>query len=605
MADNTIKQKIVLNADEYSSTVKKVNTEMKTATDDINKSLTGTSKVLAQNEDQTKKWGKTVGDELMKVGKQFADNLKTGAKAITLDAGRAAIKQAGHDAIGMAFSFSKAFAEIKSKSNASETDLMKWRKSLMQISTDVGSNMDSMAQSFNEMFSSVKDPQELLKIMESVGKAAAMGDGDATKVSGSVMSRLQGEGREVNNKNVMDVLGGQDLLRRNGSGFKDLSAAQDAMGSISGADIKKSKLSERDLAAILAGASKTGSDSATSTKGVAELLGMSNNGLMQGSKLAGILGTGSLTDKNGKFDISKLGGGKAMAGINSLGKNDNERLEVFKSISGMSAEGSEATFNMIKHFKELNETFQQTEHDLKSFDQSAAEGADNLENTYKKFENGLITGVTDILGGFEKPMKSLLKGDVGGAIGGLGGALGQAGKGIAEHPMLVAGGIATTAIAGSLITSLLGKMGGMGGAAGLAAGVAKGDSLKAAGVTPVYVTNASEIGGGGGPGAALGSGMGFMGKLGMVGGAGAAGVAVGTGINYLSDKYGGKNASGQDYGLVEKGIAKIIPEFLGGMSSEQYKQNYTQKVEVEIISKDPAYSGIPRAKDNQRDSRSQ
>lgn len=622
MADNTIIQKIVLKIEEYSANIKKINSETKTATDDMNKAVTGNSKVLQQNEEQVKKWGKSTSDELSKVGKQFTENLATGAKAMALDVGRSAIKKAGGDAIAMAFSFSKAFAEIRSRSNASETDLNKWQRSLMQISANVGSNMDSMAESFKDMFSSVKNPDELLKIMDSIGKAAAMGDGDATKVSGFVTSTLKGQGRAVNKANVDDVLGGADLLRRNGSGFKDLDSAMGAMGSIDGQSMKAAKLSDRDLASIIAGATKTGVDTATAVKGVKGLLDVNAAGDL--SALGGILGVGSLKDKKGKLDISKLAGATAST---MKGKNDTESLTLFKQMTaqaGLSDEAAVATFHMIRNFKDLNETFQKTENDTKSFAQSAQEGADNLEQSYKKFDNTLILGVTDILGGFKKPFQDLLGGKFGSAASGLGGALKQAGSGMLDHPAIVTGAIATTAIAGSLIKSLapgiFGKA--IGGGADLVKGVGIGSALKSAGVTPVYVVNAGDIGKdqstlpseiakimGGGAGSAAGavvSKMGFMGKLGLVGAAGAAGYGVGTLANdYLDEQGLQKNKYGQTSSGLERGLAKINP-FL---SSEDYQDTYgeakgtAQKVEVEIKLEADGFSARPTSKGMNRDGR--
>jgi hypothetical protein len=623
MSNNEIKQKITLDASEHISTLNKVNANVKSAMTDMSNALTGNSKTVAQNEAQIKQWGKSATDALEKYSKEMKSNLALGTKALTLDLGRDAIKQSAKDAISMAFSFSKAFAEIKSRSNASESDLQRWRKSIMKISADTTANMDSMAESFKDMFSSVKNPQELLKIMNSIGQAAAMGDGDATKVSGFVMSTLQGQGREVNTGNVNDVLGASDILRRNGKGFGNIQDAMGAMGSISGQDLAKSKLSERDLASILAGATRSGSEKGAAIKGIGDLISSSNNGLMEGSVLASVLGTNKLTDKSGKFDITKLGGkGSYQKLLGYGGGDENKAREVFAKISGLSAESSNAIFNMVKNFKALNETVQASEKDQKAFSKSAEEAKDNLMNSYSGFKNTLIAGVSDILGGFEKPLKELMKGNLGGAVSGAGSAINQALGGIMDNKMLVAGSIATVFGGGALIKSLLSSATG-GKVGGLAAGVGMGAALKNMGVEPVYVVNASEIGkefsltkngiadilgvGGAAAGAGAAGGASKLGFLARM--AAFAGTASATGVGALATGgaaglatlAGGVGVAG----AAGYGVGSLLNDHtpLGGIGEWAYdKMNpEPQKVIVEIHSKDPAFMAIPKGSDNARD----
>jgi len=619
MSEKNLTQKVSLDSSKYVEGIKKANTETKSATTEMNKSMTENSKVMAQNESQVKKWGQSVSKEFEDYGKKMKENIGLGARALTLDLGSKAIKKAASDAVEMAFSFSKAFAEIKSRSNASEQDLQKWKKSIMQISGETTANMDSMAESFKDMFSSVKNPDELLKIMGVIGNAAAMGDGDATKVSGFVKSTLQGQGRAVNLANVNDVLGASDVLRRNGNGFKDIDDAMEAMGSVSGQSLQKSKLSEKELASIMAGATKTGSSKENSIKAISDLISISNNGLTEGSVLASVLGTNKLTDKSGKFDISKLGTKGAYQRLLGYGGGDeNKAREVFSKISGLSAESSDAIFNMVKNFDELNGTVKQAGKDQKKFSESAEEAKDNLVNAYSGFKNKLITGVTDIVGGFEKPFKSLLKGNIVEAMSETPGAIGKGMKGVAEHPGLVGAGLLTVAGGGMLLKNVLSKIG-IGG--GLASGVAEGKALEKAGITPVYVVNGSEIGKNfktsfeeamnNSTTAATGAGakgMGLLGKLGMVAGAGLLGAGAGSLIDEYATDNGTTNKYGQKYNVFEKGMAKLVPESLGGMSKEEYEDTYgskSQVVKVEIDVKHPGFMARPTAADNARDARVQ
>lgn len=605
--DNVTLQTIRIDVDAASANIKKLNNDLKTALNDNNKSLNDSSKSFRQNETQIKSWGESAAAQLKKYGEASLASIKLGAQAMTLDLGRSAIKSAAGEAVNMAFSFSKAFAEIKSRSNASSQDLEKWRNSLMQISVDTTANMDSMAESFKDLFSSVKNPDELLKIMGSIGDAAAMGDGDATKVSGFVSSTLKGQGREINKTNVDDVLSGTDLLRRKGNGFSDFNDAQKAMGSVSGLDMKKSGLSERDLASMMAGATNAGMEKEAAVKGIAEIIAMSNDPTKKGAVLAGVTGNRDL-HTNGKLDLSKIANGNTFKQLMHYGNGDeNSASSNFAEISGMSKEASDALFTMSKNAAAVNSAFKDAEEDTKTFGQSASEAKDNLQNAYRGFDQSLIKGVSDIFGGFEKPMKDLLQGKVGSAAGGLASAGDQALKGVGAHPALALGAVATLFAGGALLKGVLGKIPGL----GMAQGAAQGQVAKAMGAEPVYVINAQEIGDdvGGSTGRIMspfGAAIRGIGSgIGQAGLAAGIGIAVGEVINGYLESHQTENAAGQKYTSVEKGIAKVIPEFLGGMTKSQYNDTYNNDkvIQVELKSKDKHYDIVPSAGHLPRDGR--
>lgn len=127
------------------------------------------------------------------------------------------------------------------------------------------------------------------------------------------------------------------------------------------------------------------------------------------------------------------------------------------------------------------------------------------------------------------------------------------------------GSMGALGMGGLLAGGLLGAGGkGLGGILGLGGGVAKGLALQeGTGVTPVYVTNASEIGKDGlldkliGPGASVQAG-GVLGKLGKVG-AMAGTVGMGAGVGMLGYEAG-----------------NLVSEMMGGSLSEredEYKKN--------------------------------
>ena len=601
--DNVTLQKIQIDVESATTNLRKLNNDLKTLLTDNNKSLNDSSKSFKQNETQIKSWGESATDQLKKYGEASLANIKLGAQALTLDLGRKAINASAKDAINMAFSFSKAFAEIKSRSNASTGDLEKWRSSLMQISVDTTANMDSMAESFKDLFSSVKNPDELLKVMSSIGDAAAMGDGDATKVSTNVKATLQGQGREVNKANVDDVLASSDVLRRKGDGYGNETEALGAMSGIRGQDIANSGMSMRQVANYMSAASKT-SGGAVGGDVIKTLLAGSSTLESQLKLQAGL---GLKAGKNGKLDLSSLGGAEYSKKVMSMGSNDQIRRLSLKGITGASDDVVQAFLNIAKDGSKFRDSLNDAQTDTQTFAESVAGATDNAENAYKKFNNTLIKGVSDIFGGFEKPTKDFMQGNVASAAGGVMGAGDQALKGIGAHPGLVAGALVTSLAGGALLKGVFGKIPGL----GMAKGAAQGQVAKAMGANPVYVINAEEIGED--VGDATGKTMSPFGTalkgigsgLGGVAAAAGIGFAIGEVINGYLDSHQRENASGQKYTSVEKGIAKVIPEFLGGMSKDQYNDTYNneKKIQVELVSKDKHFNIVPSGNQLPRDGR--
>lgn len=625
--DNVTLQTIQIDTAQASDNLKKLNNDLKTLLGDNNKTLADSSKSFKQNETQVKQWGESATDTIKKYGQAALANIKLGAQALTLDLGRTAIQSSAKEAVNMAFSFSKAFAEIKSRSNASAQDLQRWRSTLMQISVETTANMDSMAESFKDLFSSVKNPDELLKIMNSIGNAAAMGDGDATKVSGVVKKTLQEQGREINAGNVNDVLASSDVLRRTGNGYKDETAALGAMGGIRGQDISNSGMSMRQIANMMSAATQA-SGNVVGGDAIKTLLA-GNSDLETRVKLQA--GLGLKSNANGQLDLSSLGGSQYSKTVMGMGSTDEMRRMSLKGITGASDDVVQAFLNIAKDGSKFQEALKTAQIDTKTFGESAAQSKDNLENAYKGFDQSLIKGVSDIFGGFEGPLKDLLHGNVGSAVGGAGGAIGQSLEGIGKHPALVAGALATTFAGGALLKGIFGRIPGM----GLAKGMAEGQIAKKMGAEPVFVVNASEIGdsGAGATGTAVGAamspfgavlkglGMAFLGTVGAVGAGAALGYAGGKMVNgYLDENTTEENKYGQKSNAAERKIAQWLstPEQYnevygdggGGHSGGNVQRNPNKhqdphKVVFEVHAVDTTLKVVPKAGHLQKDSRTQ
>lgn len=214
------------------------------------------------------------------------------------------------------------------------------------------------------------------------------------------------------------------------------------------------------------------------------------------------------------------------------------------------------------------------ERDLPVAIANAADQASRLKNTLRESAEGFARPINDTI---SRAIKHLLDAKVQGGLGLSGGQLvGGAAAG-------AAGVYAMSRILPGAIGRIVGRTG------GVAAGVAQGKALQAAaGVTPVFVTNASEIGAGGGAASLLGTGgaaaggaaaVGLLAKLknltaigaligtapiglagagavaGGVGLAGAAGYGVGTGIYKLSLE------GNQGGAAIGAGVARVLAFF--------------------------------------------
>lgn len=641
-----IDQKVTLDVKDYVKNVKEANTAAQVATDDTSKKLLENSKAFAQNEKQVKTWSQTMQSEFTKFKKSFTDNLATGAKAVTLDAGFKAMHKAAGDAISMAADADEKFAELKSRISGTDDQMQKYRNTINKTAVDTKTNLASMEDAFISLSDSA-DPAQIQKFMESIGNATLLAHGNQSSVTDFVKKSLTEQGKDFNQENVEGTLTAADMLRRKGRGFQTMESAMGALGGLDQQGIKASGLSEKNIAAMIAGASKSMS-AAQATAGIGAILEANKNGIQQGSVLAGVLGASgkdALRGSNGQLDISKIANGGSYQRLMSMGHGDESKaMEIFRSISGMGPEASDALFKMIKNFKDFNSTMVDANADTKKLSTSAEQASDNVKAMYQQMQDKLVIGFEDIFNPLKGPLKSILGGHPVDALGGMSGAIAGSLKGMMEHPMLTGGAVLGTAAGGMLIKSLFGKMlgnGGLGEVAGLAKGVGIGSALKQMGVTPVYVVNAAEIGtgqtmipsaikdllGGGtaGEGAAgtigklgrAGKFMKFLGPLLSVAAEGAQTYseysqsdseqskkdALMRGGAGIAGSLGGMYAGAALGTMVFPGVGTVIGGAVGGAIGSWGAREGAQKVLVEIHSTDGRFDAKPKATDNPRDAR--
>ncbi|MGZ3316860.1 MAG: hypothetical protein ACXU95_06120 [Isosphaeraceae bacterium] len=616
--NNEVSQVVRLNGTQYRDEIGRMQTETRTNLQKINKELTDSGNAYRDFTNYVKKQTSSMIGSIEEAGKAFAKNLGRGALAGGALAGVEAMHDGMREAIRTGLSFDDALARVASRADLSAQQVKKLKNEFFELGK-TGAKLESIPEAFNAIYGATGNIDQTRSVMSPIAKAAAMGNGDAGQVAEFVKDRLKGEGKEINQGNVQELLQSLVLAQRGGE-FNSMQDAMQGMGGINASAQRRAGLSDREMAGILAGSTRAGADKATGVAAAQALVHMSQQGFGGAAALGGMLGVGNFMS-NGKFDTSKLT--QASANLKKSGRSDSESITLFQG-AGLSEQESTGLLAILKNVEKFQAGVKRVATDTKTFDQSFEEVTDTLGHRLEELKNTTVQGFDDIFSPLMNVAKKAAGGDVGGAIAGLPRAAGQAAAGAASHPLLAGGALLATAAGGALL-----KKFGLGGeGADLAKGVAKGTALKQAGVTPVYVTNAGEIrgeaggssmadkfmqreaeaagmGGVAGQGGKLARALGIGGKaLGgaaAVAGAGYAGYQIGTGINdVLDEKTQGRTSEGYEGSAVERLIFKLDKLF-GGENAKNFMA--AQKVVVEIDSKDPAYMARPKKNDNPRDSR--
>jgi hypothetical protein len=464
--------------------------------------------------------------------------------------------------------------------------------------------------------------EQAMSVMNPISKAAAVSGQSAEDVATFVADRLKGENKEINPANVHDLLSGVVLAQRSGE-FNNLQEAMAAFKTLPEGVQQRTGLTNKDLAGLFAGATRAGGNRDTGVAAVQAITHMSQSGFVGDKVLGGLLGVGSFMH-GGKFDVSRLS--KAAGNVGRLGRSDQERMAMLTQVGGLSEQEAHGLLSILEHIQNFNDGVKKVNTDTKSFDQSMDEASDSLGTNLKRVNNTIVGGFTDIFGSLEGVAKKAMKGDIMGTVDALPHAIGDMFSKMAQHPALVAGGLAATA-AGGILMKHLGLGGGM---ASIGSGVAEGKALEAgAGVTPVYVVNFGQIGdaakSAGGVAdeflkktAALATGTGGIAGEAAVG-AGAAGETA-AGLSTGAIAAGGALAVGAGLaageatkyiagGGLEETITAIWKKLSGQTEQAQSGKiplpygGQDVKVKVEVDSKDPGFKARPKAIDNPRDAR--
>ena len=616
---NLVEQIVRLNIRQYIEAINQMRAQTKGVLGDNDKATHKSGRAMNDFLNDVKKTTSGAQKEFKNLAKNMANDLAVGAKGLALLGATSGIKAAAKTAVSVGLDFGKAFSALAARANLSEQKVKSLRKELLALGS-TGADLGSLAGALDSIYGATGDIDKARSVMDPIAKAAAMGDGDATKVADFVKNRLAAQGKDINQGNTEELLQSLVQAQRHGD-FKSLDDAMSSMSGLAGNIQGRVGISDRQYAAMMAGASRTGTDTETAMAGLNALIKASADDFSGDKIFGGVFGSGSLKDSKGNFDPTKLE--TAFKNIEKLGDSESQRIWQLKEMLGLSDQEAQGTYNLIKNYGAFNSTMQETIEDQKSFNDSFRDATDNLDNTLKSLTNKMVSGFTDIFGPLERPITSLLRGNIGTALKQTPAALDGAVDGIMDNKMLVAGSLLATVAGGKLLKGLGGAIMGNKGAAGLASGTAMGMALKQAGVTPVYVVNAQDmrsdsmttpgaitdlLGGGKVPGAAKAAGgllarlAPMAGSAALVAGAGYAGYKVGEKvINPLIDEHTqGKTEEGFEGNAIERLIFKI-DKMLGGESAKAIMA--AQKIQVEIDSKDPGFMGRPKSTDLSREPR--
>lgn len=418
------------------------------------------------------------------------------------------------------FDMERAFDRLNVRLGMTRDQFMRFRAEMGKRIAGTGADIEKVLPGVEQFVSrgNLKNPEQLADVSELMGKVAqATGEG-TEGLAESIVEILQTSGQQVNAQNIRQTVDAV-MATRNSGAFR---TAAEAAGAVEGISpyAKRLGISTREAGALAAQASTSGS---SGQQILQDFLRMASDKNVDRKKLEGIFGVELF--KGGKFDASAIG----KIDLNRFKGLSPEKFAQL-GFGGGASGGDFARF--VESFKGSQERFQKVVAGSNETNAAFETATDNLASKFDKFKRSLQNATSTIGQGLSEAATGLMTGDTARLKGGLG----TAGKAASENSGTIAAGLGITLASGLLMGRGAGKL--LGGMGGTAAGVAKGKAFEAAGVTPVYVVNASEIGGG--MGGMLGQGaagmlgkFSGMGRFGMYGLAAGAGVAAAEGVNAI------------------------------------------------------------------------
>ncbi len=533
---------------------------IKGAAQDVHDQMAKMGQGVEDNIKQNEKKTKTFLENIRGLGGRVAGQLKSDFKALmSMNAIKdsLALSSQFRGSLKETMNLGDAIRKLGSTFGIAGRDFASFQSKLTKGLGDIGMSSEVAAKVMEGLADTpVRGEKSLLKYSQTAGKLASISrqQGKEGDIAKGIAEVIRAKGGDVNDTGAMEAVA-EDLRRvfvQTGKGPTETLGAMQQIFEGMSQDFRKT-FSTRGLAMLAAGGQVAGPNS---VKFLEEYLSKSPiaRASMDAQGFKGVF-----TD-NG-IDIDKFK--TASAGVlNRVGGDPRLAAQTL----GLSEEAAEGFVRMAESL------------DLVKTAQEAVKASSgSLDEQYRKsmgFTESFKANINRLKGALSEPLAFLSqKGSD---------LMSAASESDAGAAGVVAGGATLAAILAGFGTRGLGKALG-GGVGGLLKGGAA-TALTGQEVQPVYVVNASEIGGGlgGAGGGAAGLAKGAAGVL----VAGAAGYAVGTAANSLIESHTqGTTSEGFEGNAVERMFFKL-DKALDGKLSGQPNMHKPQKVIVELNKRD-------------------
>jgi len=600
-----VSQRVRLDGRQYLEQVRKIREQSTSAFQQINRTLQTSGSAFRDYASFLKVQAGSAMSSLKDLSASFVTNLGRGAALGTAAAGVSLLHTQMKEAVSTGMDFGKELARLASRADLPTAKIKALRSELYQLG-QTGASLETLPAAVSELYGATGNMDQAMSVMNPIAKTAAMGNGDAAQVARFVADRLQAENRKITPENVNSLLQSLVAATRGGQ-FKDINEAMAAMSGGSAAAKHRAGMSDREYAAIVAGATRVGADRETGMAAVQALLHLSQSGFGGSAALSGLLGM-----KGGHFDFKQLTPELAQRFFQKTkGMNDSDRINLLTS-GGISQQEATGLMAILKGVQKFQDGVKKVASDQKTLDSSYQESTDNLEDSLKRMRNQMDKGFDQIFSPFQGVMSKAANGDLGGALSDIPGATVDSLKGVMDNKGMVASAAAITALSGALGNKLF----------GIGGGIMRGKLMqKVAGVTPVFVTNAEEIRTGSAGGITGGSesideALKQMGDLAMGGGMASKIPGAATKLGAFAS-FGIPAAGAAGLGLLAGKLVQLEPAF-EDMIATAFKKAFGRKDvvgvlptpwggqmthKIEVHSVDPGIKAIPKASDKPRNPR--
>lgn len=477
-------------------------------------------KAIGKLEDAAEKGTTKITNFFKNLGTRVKEDLKTAFDASGVMAGMKFGKDMG-EGIKQVFELEKAFDRLNTRLKLSTEKMLAFKNQVGRKVAATGQKIEDILPGMETVAAKggVKDTGQLADIAESLGQAKATTGEDTTSLADTVVQILQNQGKKVTSesfKQTMDALQGTRVAGAFGSTDEAGKSIMDMTKILDKSQQKSMGLGTRELGGLAAMASKGGAGGQDILNKILETA----KGAGGGKQVNAIFGAEVF--KNGKFDasafqkVNKQGFGQytAQSRASALGADQGDLDRFIDNMkSGMG------------DFKAVTENAGETASQFET-------ATDNLASSFDKFKANLKESTSEIGSGLSTMGKDVISGHFKKFLG----DLKTTGQSAVHHSGTLIAGLGLAAgvgvLAGGSLNRILAKVPGLG---GMAKGMVGAEVAKQAGVQPVYVVNASEIGGGG-LGDMAGAAGGAMGKMGKMAGQ-AAGVIGAGAIGYEVGKF--------------------------------------------------------------------